>query len=83
MSESRSVGSGGLFGGAAAQVSTNLFVRDLDLLVAPHDARRLEVVADGLPEAPDSAAGHPAVGGSEHVHKRVTMCTRTRRGSGT
>ena len=34
---------------AGARVSTNLFVRDLDLPVAPHDARRLEVVADGLP----------------------------------
>ena len=32
-----------------ARVSTNLFVIDLDLPVAPHDARRLEVVADGLP----------------------------------
>ena len=28
---------------------TNLFVRDLDLPIANHDARRLEVVADGLP----------------------------------
>ena len=34
---------------AGAGVSTNLFVRDLDLPVAPHDAPRLEVVADGLP----------------------------------
>ena len=34
--------------GAGAWVSTNLFVRVLDLLVAPHDARRLDVVADGL-----------------------------------
>ena len=34
---------------AGARVSTNLFVRDLDLPVAPHDARRLEVVADGQP----------------------------------
>ena len=33
---------------ARARVSTNLFVRDLDLPAAPHDARRLEV-ADGLP----------------------------------
>ena len=32
-----------------ARVSTNLFVRDLDLPIANHDARRLEVVADGLP----------------------------------
>ena len=34
---------------AGARVSRNLFVRDLDLPVAPHDARRLEVAADGLP----------------------------------
>ena len=34
---------------AGARVSTNLFVRDLDLPVARHDGRRLEVVADGLP----------------------------------
>ena len=34
---------------AGARVSTNLFVRDLDLPIANHDARRLEVVADGLP----------------------------------
>ena len=34
---------------AGARVSTNLCVRDLDQRVAPHDARRLEVVADGLP----------------------------------
>ena len=35
---------------AGARVSTNVFVRDLDLL-APnmHDARRLETVAEGLP----------------------------------
>ena len=35
---------------AGARVSTNVFVRDLDLL-APnvHDARRLEIVAEGLP----------------------------------
>ena len=33
---------------AGARVSTNLFVRDLDLSIANHDARRLEVVADGL-----------------------------------
>ena len=32
-----------------APVSTNLFVRDLDLPIANHDARRLEVVADGFP----------------------------------
>ena len=29
--------------------TTNLFVSDLDLPIAPHDARQLEVVADGLP----------------------------------
>ena len=34
---------------AGARVSTNLFVRDWDLPIANHDARRLEVVADGLP----------------------------------
>ena len=34
---------------AGVRVSTNLFVRDLDLPIANHDARRLEVVADGLP----------------------------------
>ena len=34
---------------AGARVSTNLFVRDLDLPVARHDGRRLEIVADGLP----------------------------------
>ena len=34
---------------AGARVSTNLFVRDSDLPIANHDARRLEVVADGLP----------------------------------
>ena len=34
---------------AGARVSTNLFVRDLDLPIANHDARRLEVVTDGLP----------------------------------
>ena len=34
---------------AGARVSTSLFVRDLDLPIANHDARRLEVVADGLP----------------------------------
>ena len=34
---------------AGARVSTNLFVRDLDLPVARHDGRRLEVVADGFP----------------------------------
>ena len=34
---------------AGARVSTNLFVRDFDLPIANHDARRLEVVADGLP----------------------------------
>ena len=34
---------------AGAWVSTNLFVRDLDLPIANHDARRLEVVAHGLP----------------------------------
>ena len=32
---------------AGARVSSNLFVRELS--VAPHDAHRLEVVADGLP----------------------------------
>ena len=30
-------------------LSLNVFVRDLDLPVAQHDGRRLEVVADGLP----------------------------------
>ena len=37
-------------GEAGARVSTNVFVRDLDLL-APnvHDARRLEIVTEGLP----------------------------------
>ena len=34
---------------AGARVSTNLFVRDLDLPVARHDGRRLEVVVDGFP----------------------------------
>ena len=35
---------------AGARVSTNVLVRDLDLLPLQHaDARRLEVVADGLP----------------------------------
>ena len=34
---------------AAARDSTNVFVRDLDLPVVRHDARRMEVVADGLP----------------------------------
>ena len=34
---------------AGARVSTNVFLRDLDLPIARHDARRLEVVADGLP----------------------------------
>ena len=35
---------------AGAMVSTNVMVRDLDLLPMDHvDARRLEVVADGLP----------------------------------
>ena len=34
---------------AGARVSTNVFVRDLDLPVLGHDGRRLEVVADGLP----------------------------------
>ena len=35
---------------ACARVSTNVLVRDLDLLPLQHvDARRLEVVADGLP----------------------------------
>ena len=33
---------------ARAWVSTNLFVRDLDLPVAPHDARQLEVVRGWL-----------------------------------
>ena len=33
---------------AGAPVSTNLFVRYLDLPVTPYDARPLEVVADGL-----------------------------------
>ena len=56
VSESRSLGSRGfsvesaiarVCREAGARVSTNLFVRDLDLPVAPHDARRLEVVADG------------------------------------
>ena len=31
-----------------ARVSTNVFLRDLDFPIARHDARRLEVVADGL-----------------------------------
>ena len=43
---------------AGARVSTNLFVRDLDLPVAPHDARRLEVVADGLPLFGGGPVGH-------------------------
>ena len=34
---------------ARARVSTNVFVRDLDLAVVGQDGRRLEVVADGLP----------------------------------
>ena len=34
---------------AGARVSTNLFMRDLDLPVGCRDGRRLEVVADGLP----------------------------------
>ena len=34
---------------AGARVSTNVFVRDLDLPVLGHDGRRFEVVADGLP----------------------------------
>ena len=34
---------------AGARVSTNVFVRDLDLAVVGQDGRRLEVVADGLP----------------------------------
>ena len=34
---------------AGARVSTNVFVRDLDIPVGCHDTRRLEVVADGLP----------------------------------
>ena len=35
---------------AGARVSTNVLIRDMDLLPADHpDTRRLEVVADGLP----------------------------------
>ena len=34
---------------AGGRVATNLLVRDLDLPVAVNDARRLEVVVDGLP----------------------------------
>ena len=34
---------------AGGRVATNLLVRDLDLPVPIHDARRLEVVVDGLP----------------------------------
>ena len=35
---------------AGARVSTNVFVRDLDLAVPNvHDARRLEIIAEGLP----------------------------------
>ena len=57
---------------AGARVSTNVFLRDLDLPVARHDARRLEVVAEGLPlfggaqlavdttlVSPVQANGHP------------------------
>ena len=35
---------------AGARVTTNIFVRDLDLGAPIADARRLEVVADGLPQ---------------------------------
>ena len=34
---------------AGARVSVNVFLRDLDLPVPCTDARRLEIVADGLP----------------------------------
>ena len=57
---------------AGARVSTNVFLRDLDLPLARLDARRLEVVADGLPlfggaqlavdttlVSPVQANGHP------------------------
>ena len=34
---------------AGGQVTTNRFVRDLDIGVPVNDGRRLEVVVDGLP----------------------------------